>query len=88
MYVLQHLTSQHVVQVLLLGGGDQEGQMADAWLLDVGESAWVPMPATALPSARSWHSAHMLQREQVVLHVTLQFDSIARAIQCACDVPI
>ena len=49
-----------------MGGTDEEEkQLADAWLLDVGTAAWTPMPAAALPSARSWHSAHMLQRDQV-----------------------
>lgn len=51
--------------MLLLGGGDEEQQLADAWSLDVGTSAWAPLPAAALPSARSWHSAHMLLRDQV-----------------------
>lgn len=51
--------------MLLLGGGDEEQQLADAWSLDVGTSAWTPLPAAVLPSARSWHSAHMLLRDQV-----------------------
>ena len=54
-----------MAQVLLLGGGDEEQQLADAWLLDLGTSAWTPLPAATLPSARSWHSAHMLHRDQV-----------------------
>lgn len=75
-----------MAQVLLLGGGDEGGQVADAWLLDVDRPAWMPMPATALPSARFWHSAHMLQREQVLLHVMCQSKSIPRAAQCAWNV--
>ena len=50
-------------QVLMLGGGDTEGQLADAWLLDVATLAWTAMPA--LPSPRSWHSAHMLLTDRV-----------------------
>ena len=54
-------------QVCLLGGADDDGQLADAWVLDVGATAWAKLPDAALPAVRAWHSAQMVQTEQVSL---------------------
>ena len=52
-------------QVCLLGGADDSGQLADAWVLDLGATAWVKLPGASLPAVRAWHSAQMVQTDQV-----------------------
>ena len=77
-------------QVLLLGGVEDDDQLADAWLLDLAKSTWSCLPATALPFARSWHSAQMLQREQVLLHVPREAHLllvISACCMCNCSAP-
>lgn len=52
-----------------MGGAGKEGQLADAWVMSLGAAhiSWAPQPGAALNPGKAWHSAHMLQTDQVSL---------------------
>lgn len=52
---------------MLIGGAANKQQLTDAWMLNMGAAnlSWAPHTGAALNSGRAWHSAHMLQTNQV-----------------------
>ena len=51
----------------MLGGADSDGHLSDAWILDVGQAGWSRLPSADLPSTTAWHSAYMLQCDEVLV---------------------
>ena len=52
-----------------MGGAGKETQLGDAWVMKLGtvDVSWAPLPGACPTPARAWHSAHMLQTDQVCL---------------------
>lgn len=73
-----------------MGGAGKETQLGDAWVmkLGTGDVSWAPLPGACPNPARAWHSAHMLQTDQVCLlgicPYAAKWPNLLAACVCTC----